>query len=85
MQISIRTGVVQVIQSSFESLQNYRAEKRNRKVTGCGDEARRCRSFCVSPKRAICSSARRPQLLRVHDTLYASGMSSQDVLWQLPL
>jgi hypothetical protein len=38
----------------------------------------------VSPRRAICSSARLPQLLRVRDTLYASRMSSQGVRWQLP-
>ena len=38
----------------------------------------------VSPRRAICSSARLPQLLRARDTLYASEMSSQGVRWQLP-
>src|SRR5262249_39675429 len=38
----------------------------------------------VSPTRAICSSTRLPQLLRVRYTLYASEMSSQGVRWQLP-
>jgi hypothetical protein len=33
------------------------------------------------PRRAICSSARLLLLLRVHDTLYATKMSSRGVLW----
>ena len=37
------------------------------------------------PRRAICSSARLLLLLRVHDTLYATKMSSQGVLWLSPL
>jgi hypothetical protein len=34
---------------------------------------------------AICNNARLHQLLRVRDTLYATKMSSQGVLWLLPL
>jgi hypothetical protein len=41
-------------------------------------------SPCV-PSGAICSSARLLQPLHARDTLYASEMSSQDVLWLLPL
>jgi hypothetical protein len=39
---------------------------------------------CV-PSGAICSSARLLQPLHARDSLYASEMSSQDVLWLLPL
>jgi hypothetical protein len=44
-----------------------------------------CRSCYLSPRRAICSSARLLQLLRPFGMRYDSCMSSQGALWQLPL
>src|SRR5262252_1383985 len=83
MQISTKTGVVHAMLSSFdvpENTRSKRAEQQYRGAPDCGQLP----ELLVSPRRAICSSARLPQLLRVRDTLYASEMSTQGVRWQLP-
>jgi len=86
MQISTKTGVVHAMLSSFDAPKTLGQGGRNSNTVARRIAANTAKlpELLVSPRRAICSSARLPQLLRVHDTLYASEMSSQGVRWQLP-
>ena len=57
---------------------------------GCGEDSRTTSNatrpkLLLSPRRAICSSARLPQLLRPFGMHYGSYMSSRGALWLLPL
>ena len=74
MQISTKTGVVHAMLSSFDAPKTLGQGGRNSNTVARRIAANTAKlpELLVSPRRAICSSARLPQLLRVRDTLYAS-------------
>src|SRR6516162_6204803 len=87
MQISTKTGVVHAMLSSFDAPKTLGQGARNSNTVARRIVANTAKlpELLVSPRRAICSSARLLQLLRPFGMHYGSCMSSQGVLWLLLL